>query len=247
MTSNTSNQSSAAVAGLNLTLEPLESLIKKGLQRKIQNLTEAKTIWTSSSDKTLALQQLFGSPGSTTNDITVEYPYIFLTVNSVTEAENRLHNRMAAMRGMPSVIVDDQKRCFNVRFLAVDTSVSFQYVSNSFKQVERMAAMWLFARKNGWFKFDVQYGRSHFGIGVDLDPNVNLPLREADPEDSPEYLLEASLTLQGFLSFPTLIEQQVANQLHFDFQLSDGTQFWSFDTKKDTSSVQNSETKPQQL
>lgn len=85
MVSNFSNQSSAAKSGLNLTLEPLESLIMKGLQQKIQNLTEARTIWVSSTDKTLALQELFGSPNAGTNELNIEYPYIFLNLTSWAE------------------------------------------------------------------------------------------------------------------------------------------------------------------
>jgi hypothetical protein len=246
LASNFSNQSSAAVAGLNITLEPVESIIMKGLQGKIQNLTEAKTVWVSSTDKTRALQELFGDVGSDVNEINVTYPYVFLTLSSFGESEGRLHNRRSAMRGLPSVIVDDQKRCFNVKFMAVDFVINFQYVTNSYKQAQRMAALWLFARKNGWFKFDVQYGRTQFGIGIEMDPSVNIPTREADLEDLSEYTVEATMTVQGFMSFPTLVEQQVANQLDIIASLNDGTTLWEFKTQNDNSPVTGS-VPPQQL
>lgn len=135
------------------------------------------------------------------------------------------------MRGLPAVIVDDNKRAYNVRFLAVDFNVAFQYVTNSFKQAQKAAGFWLFARKNGWLKFDVQYGRTHFGIGFDLDSSISLPQREADLEDISEYTLEANLVVNGFLSFPTLMEQQIADKLLFEQSLPEGTVVWSFQTQ----------------
>ena len=247
MASNFSNRSTASLSGMNLNLEPLDSLILKGIQAKIQNLTEARTVWTSSTDRALTLQQLFGHPGANTSDITITYPYVFLTITSVTESEVRLHNRTTALRGFPSVIVDDQKRAYNVKFLAVDTAVNVQFGSNSYKQIQRMASLWMFARKNGWLKFDVQYGRTQFGIGVEMDNNVTMPVREADPEDVSEYILDANLTIQGFISLPTLIEQQVANQVEHTFDLPDGTTFWSFTSPLDTSATTNTDVEPQQL
>lgn len=241
------NTSDAYISGLNVTLEPLESLILKGIQQKFQNLTGAKTIWTSSSDKTLTLQQLFGNPSSTTNDVTITYPYIFLTVNSVSESETRLHNRTSSMRGYPSVITDDQKRAYNVKFLALDTAVGIQFVTNSYKQVLRFANLWMFARRDGWLKFDVAYGRTHFGVHVDMENSLSLPQREADPEDVSEYVVEGNFTIHGFMSFATLIEQQVANRVEYDFQLPEATTFWSFISPNDTDAVTGSGVEPQHL
>lgn len=241
------NTSDAYSSGLNLTLEPLESLVLKGVQQKFQTLTGAKTAWVSSSDKTLTLQQLFGHPGSTTNDLTLTYPYAFLTITSVSESETRLHNRTSSMRGYPAVITDDQKRAYNVKFLAIDTLVNVQFVTNSYKQVLRFANTWMFARRDGWLKFDVAYGRTHFGIGVEMENNLSMPLREADPEDVSEYVVEGSFTVQGFMSFATLIEQQVANRVGYDFQLPEGLTFWSFITPQETDPVINAEVAPQHL
>lgn len=230
--SNFSNSTEAAKSGLNLTLEPIEEFVFKGLQQKISRVFETQTVWVTANDKVKTLQRMFGSENQEGNDVKVKYPYTFLTLGSVTESVDRGNTRASAMRGLSNVVPStDGKRTFRVQYIPTDFSVSIEFVTNNFAQVKSFANRWLFAKKLGWFNFNVSYGRGSFSVSVSPEGSVQIPQREAELDTPAEYTVQASLTIGGYISLSTLVEQQVTNSLEIDFTLpQENTVVWSYVT-----------------
>ena len=232
-TSNQSNQTTAAKSGINLKLDPVEKFIFSGLQERALEVFEAKSIWATSTDKTKLLQKLFGTQASGNNELNVQYPYMVFTLGSVTQSETRGNNKSQLMKGLQAAISmdDDEKRTFRVKILPIDFAVSVEYCTNSFQDVLRYTNTWMFARVNGWLSFNVRYGDSVFSAKSDLDASVTIPQRDSDLNNVQEYTVTSNLTLQGYMSFGVLQEQQIVDTVQVNNVLSpDGSTVtqWSF-------------------
>lgn len=232
-TSNQSNQTNAAKSGINLKLDPVEKFIFSGLQERALEVFEAKSIWATSTDKTKLLQKLFGTPASGAAETKVTYPYMVFTLGSIAQSENRGNLKAQLMQGLQSGIKidDDLKRVFRAKLLTVDFTVSVEYVTNSFQEVLKYSNTWMFARANGWLRFNVQYGDSVLSVGADLESTVTIPQRDSDLSNVQEYTVTSNLTLQGYMSFAVLQEQQIVDHVQVNNVLSpDGATVtqWNF-------------------
>jgi len=221
-----SNTSEAAVSGLNLNLDPIERYIFDGFQQRFLNVFGCRSVWTSASDEIQALKRIF-------QDGSKSYPYAFFNLNTWTESTERGNTFMASRRGQLAVLSSDQLRGFRVSYIPVDFQISIKFVTNDFKEVIKYASRWLFARRKGWLKFDVTYGKVHFSVSVVPSESISFPLREADPENVTEYMVTTDLIIVGYISDPTLIEQQIADTIEVtglmqDGPTSAGTEVWSF-------------------
>lgn len=206
------NRTHAAKAGLNQELQPLENFIFSGFQQRFNEVFKCPPVWVTSTDKTKTLQKLFGNTTAGATD-KVPYPYAFLTLTDFTESTDRYHRKIMNMRGMRVIVGDDLKRAFRVKLNPMDFRVQVEFVTNRYEQARTFAKDWLFAKNNGWLAFNVQYGQLTVTIKVDVNGTVNLPSREADLDNIPEYTLTADATIQGFLSYATLMEEQLQTQV----------------------------------
>ncbi len=221
-------QSQSELSGLNQELVPVERLIFDGLQRSFLRVFKTPSVWVTSSDKVHAAARLFGGKP-------VVYPYVFLTLNSSATSEERQNNLVAARRGMVATVSTDTKRYYRVSFLPEDFEVGVEFVSNKHADLLKFNNTWKFARKLGWLKFEVAYGSVSFGVSSLLEPNVSFPLRTAEPDEVQEYVMSTSLTIQGYLTNPILLEGQVVDSLDINAELDDGknTTVWSLKTSRD--------------
>lgn len=222
--SNRNNSSQAAVSGLNLNLDPVQKFIFEGFQKRFLTVFGARSVWTTSTDKVQALKRLF-------SDGARSYPYAFLVLSSWTEATDRGNTNMHARYGHMVSVSSDQLRGYRMQLVPVDMQVTVEFITNDFKQVLNYATSWMLARRLGRLKFDVAYGMTHFGVSVVPSESIQFPMREADPDNVSEYLASADLVINGFVSDPTLIEQQIADTVQLDGKLQEnlpaGTEVWS--------------------
>lgn len=230
-TSSQSNRNDAAKSGINQTLDPIEKFVFDGLQKRFTEVFEAKSIWATSSDKTKLLQKLFGNPASGAAEVQIQYPYAFLNLGTGMPSDIRGNIKYMSLHGLSAVLmVDDQKRAYRVKLQATDFTVTIEYVTNSYADVLKYANRWMFARTGGWLRYNVQYGNSVLTVATDLDGTVQFPQREADLTNVQEYTVTTTLTLQGFMSFATLMEQQVIDTVVITPQLGaeGSTTTWNF-------------------
>jgi hypothetical protein len=221
----------AEVSGLNLQLTPVENLIFDGLQRSFLRVFKTPAVWSTSTDKVKAIASLF-------NGHPIRYPYAVLSLSSTSEAVDRFNVSNTARRGTTVVVSSDQKRSFRVQFIPVDFEVSVEFYSNSYQNLLTFSNEWLFARRLGWLKFEVAYGSKSFSIGIEQEPNLSIPQREADPNESQEYLLTTILKIVGHISYATLIEGQIKDTVSVSTSIIDNSSsavVWSFIRSPDLS------------
>jgi hypothetical protein len=233
----TSSQSGASRSGLQKPVDPVEHFVFNGLQKRIFDALEVKCVWLTGPDKLPALQALFGNQNAGAFDYSsVQYPYGFLTMQSWEEDTERGNTHYMARKGFPVALDDSGNRAFYARIIPVKMTVKFECVHNSNSGMINFIKMLFMARRDGWLKFNVAYGRTTLEVSVYPEPNATIPQRADSPDMPKDFAFEGTLDVRGFLSLPVLNEQQVITSVENDgFLAADAqaapeanTQIWSF-------------------
>lgn len=189
------SRSPESISGTPIRLDTVDKFIFDGLQSSMLKVFNTPTVWSTSTDKVKALEKLFPNKNAP-----LVYPYAILSLLSWERAEDRGSLRHASMRGTRISVGNDEKSLLQVRFLPVNFTISLEWYSNSFLNVNDFGRRWLFAAMRGQLNFQVDYGDSNFDIKVVPAYDLTFPKREADPDNIQEYVVETTLIVQGFIS-----------------------------------------------
>lgn len=199
-----------------MEIQPIETFVFDGLLKRFTSVFGCKAMITTVQDKTRTLQKFFDGRE-------VEYPYAFLTVQSVAVDKERYTNRRLARRGLTVASGQDQIR--TARLIPTDFVIEVEYHTNEFvgkdpKTVLSYARRWLFAAQCGFLKFNVQYGLLKTLVGVTMDDSVPTPPLENRAEQEAAYKIVSSLTVKGWMSEPVLGSQGVINEIQAEMAVA---------------------------
>lgn len=190
---------------------PVEELVLNGILKRFTEVFQCRAIITTTTDRTRSLERfLSGSK--------VEYPYAFLTIQSLAHNKESYQSTTLSRRGLPVAYGNGQQ--FTARLLPTNFSIEVEFHTNKYSGLEVQTVMgfarrWLFAYKCGYLKFDVTYGQLEFRIGVTLDDTVPTPPLENKVETETAYKITANLVVHGWTSEPVLGSQGVIDTIDF--------------------------------
>lgn len=198
-------------------VSPIEEFVFNGLKSRLYEVFAAPVVMVNSTDEIQALKKL--------KEQGVTYPYLFLSITNLAETKDSYHNIALLRRGVDVLIQKDNVVAKKMSVLPVDFTFDVTYRHNKFPEVIEFGKMWLFAARAGYLKYSIEYGKA-FDVHVYLSEEVQIPKREAGPENITEYSLLATLTVKGWMSSSKLREQQIATSVEVDAYLAalDGTQ-----------------------
>lgn len=211
-------------------IQPIEDFVFEGLGNRIQQVFGCRCIYTTANDKTQVLARL--SEGKK-----VEYPYIFMTLQNMgPNTESYATNRIAR-RGLAVTVGDNQAQ--TVRLLPTNFELEIEFITNKFKGFEQgsvlaFARRWLFARRCGYLKFNIKYGRLALWVSATLGEQVTVPQLENKVETETSYKVTTTITVHGYSSEPELGTQGIVQDLVVDGVVLNadgslpGSQFFSF-------------------
>lgn len=244
MASNFNNQTEAARAGLNLTVDPIDNFVYAGLQRRIFEVLEVPSVISTTQDDSdeTSLQRLFGTENQGGNDTkSVKYPYGLLRVQSIDRDLERGNVGEFMRRGvLVTPPTESGSRAFRASVCPAIFSIQFRMVTNSFRELNRKIPILLQLSQRGWLNFNVLYGRVSISVAVRVELPLQVPSREGAAGTLQEYKMDIPLRVSGFSSIPTLIEQQIVKQVNIENWVGpeggypgiDGSEkFWAFNPK----------------
>jgi hypothetical protein len=115
--------------------------------------------------------------------------------------------------------------------------MQIEYMTNKFDGLENsvrfFARRWLFARRCGYLKFNVNYGKLELPISLTLSDAVTIPELENKVETETVYKTVVNLTVHGYISEPELGVQGILQTVNVDVQVAGvadrpGYQFFPF-------------------
>lgn len=215
-------------------LVPIEDFIRTGLQKQVATLFSCSASWVQSSDKKRSIQGQ--SP-----DGKITYPFLVLTLTDVSEQDSSFNAKYLALSGQPVALGRDGKTYTRVSFVPVQCNVAVEYYSNNAMDLDRFTNKWFFARKLGHLNFNVKFGRTTFSIQVQCSSSLSIPVREANPGETQEYVITTQLSMNSYLSSDA-VTSDVLDEIQVSVAAATleneaaaindpNAQFWSFSFK----------------
>ncbi len=211
-------------------IQPIEDFVFEGLARRMSQVFGCRCIHTNANDKTKAIARLFEGKQ-------VTYPYMFIVLQSLSQNTDSYTTNRLARRGVSIHSSDSQSH--TVRMLPTNFEFEIEYVTNKFKSLEQGSVLsfsrrWLFARRCGYLKFNIKYGRLALWISSTLGDTVAIPSLENKVETETAYKSTVNLTVHGYISEPELGTQGIVQDLRVNEVLVGadgsvpGSQFFAF-------------------
>jgi len=181
-----------------MRVAPVEEMILVGVAQRFQQVFGCPCIVNNTYEKMQAIKQLFdGKP--------VRYPYATISVKAVYPNTDSYATNYIARRGLQAVVFDSNNAAYTVRLLPTNFDLEIEYHADQFdlaqnRSVLAFAKSWLFARRLGYMKFNLEYGRLVLGISADLIPTLQLPSRENLAENETVYKVGGAMTVKGYMS-----------------------------------------------
>lgn len=215
------------------TIQPIDYLVLAGFQKQFQQVFGcAKCAFINASDKTKVLERLFGRGKP------LEYPYAYFEIKKVGD-NNTAYNAHNMMRRGMVLNVDSADTVQTVRIIPTDFDIDITYVTNKFQSVDQGSVMafarrWLLARRAGYLKTSIDYGRMQFGVGITMDSGVSTPSLSNITDSETSFPISVSATIHGYTSEPVLGQQGKVNTFNVNGDIGGvngkvvSTQFFAF-------------------
>lgn len=200
-----------------MEIKPIESFVFDGILKRFTEVFQCRALLTTSTDKARSLERVFsGAP--------VEYPYAFLTVQSMSHNKESYQSPTLTRRGVRIATQDNQ--IMTARVLPTNFNIEVEFHTNKFSGIEATtvtgyARRWLFAYKCGYLKFNIRYGQLETRIGVTLDESVPTPPLENKVETEAVYKIVSNLVVHGWSSEPIVGSTGRVNEI--DLQMAFGS------------------------
>lgn len=181
-------------------IQSIEELMLAGFQARFQQVFNCLVIYTTSTDRTRLVQRMFQGRD-------VVYPYAFITLQSISPNHNSYNSNSLARNGL--IALTNGSQASRVRLIPMNFELEIEYITNKFQSFDPNSVLsfvrrWMFARKNGYLKFNVNYGRLAISIGTTLNSSTSTPLRESVLDAESTYKIVNTITLHGYISEPVL-------------------------------------------
>ena len=146
----------------------------------------------------------------------IRFPYIFVSLSDVSFVESYYNSNYLARQGMTVRLADSGNALARVKLLPCTFSMRVEYFTDHRDGDEGSVLWfikrWMFARRLGYLKFNVKYGRT-YSCPVMLDDSLSHPMKTAETEGVGCYTVEGSLTIHGFVSESKLLTSGVTTDL----------------------------------
>lgn len=201
-----------------LLINPIEEAVFQGVQRRVSEVFGCPAVITTNYDKVQVLQRLRAQ--------VPDYPYIFLIPNVLGANPSSYVTSRLARTGLAVTLEDVTGTGYNVRLLPANFDFQLEFVTNKFMGADSDSVMafsrrWLFARRLGYLKFNMNYGQLNVPVGITMDESVSLPSMDNKAEAEAVYTLIANFTLHGYVSEPELREMAVISEVQVTTVLRD--------------------------
>lgn len=193
-------------------LQPIDDYVFKGFQQQYQQTFGCMCTYTNVHEKSKLIERLFDGKE-------VRYPWAYFVLQNVTPNTESYNPHYLGRRGLPVTLDTDGGGLLTARLLPVNFEIEISYITNKFQSRDQGSVLsymrrWMMARRFGYLKFDISYGRlSPIGIGVTLADSVPMPTRENVVEQETAYTCTATATIHGYISEPETGHQGVIQEL----------------------------------
>lgn len=205
-----------------MEIPTVDSLVWKGLEMRVTEVFGCSALVSTAYEKV----RLLAKRGEGRQ---LKYPYAFIIPRTLT-GSTVYGSAYLARHGQQFAVTENQESAWTVRLLPAQYQVDIEFYTDRGDLRDEASAFalarrWLFARRLGYLKFNVDYGKLSLPIAVEMDESIQIPERPNQLEQQSEYVLTSSLRLQGWVSEPPVHLTGVVQSVEADATLGE---HWSF-------------------
>jgi hypothetical protein len=203
----------------NLSVRPVEEFVFQGLAKRFQQVFDCICVYTNTYETMRAVQQIFdGKP--------VQYPFAIMRIDGMRMTENTWNTQQMARKGLITSIQDDGKNAWAVKLMPATFTIGIEYHTNQFdlslnNSVLAFAKSWIFARRNGFLKYEVQYGNLALQILPQLDNDLQIPSMDNQANKEAVFVVKANIQLLGWISQAHLGTENLVKEINVGVTVSE--------------------------
>lgn len=212
------------------TIQPIENGLLSGIVSRCQETFQCLAVYGNTKDRIRVVERMRSGKK-------VEYPYLYLRIASVNENPEGFKSHLLSRYGLIAYVEDAENVAQRVRLIPTNFVIEATYVTNAFNDTDQKSVLefsrrWMFARRNGYLKFNIKYGNMlNIRIGVTMDESVSIPDMENKTETASEVEVTAQFTMHGYVSEPYLNPVGIIQKVDISQQITtnpNAIEFWPF-------------------
>lgn len=199
------------------TLVPIENFIFDGVSQRLSRCFNCYVQYSDAENKTLEFEKIRKKQ--------VKFPYLFHNLISVQSIDDMYNNGVLARKGI-WVNRESYNVRSSVRLLYTRFEMQATYYTNRDAGTDSVLFFmrrWLFARRLGYLKFNVNYGNTKLACHIELSESVNHPTQPSEMDAMPVYAVESTFTVLGYMSEPAQVTRPVLTKIKTATYVGDNT------------------------
>ena len=210
------------------TLVPIENFIFDGVSQRLSQCFKCYVQYSNAENKTLEFEKIRKKQ--------VKFPYLFHNLVSVQAIDDLYNSNYLARKG-----IWVNRESYNVRSSVKLLYTRFDMQATYFTDKDAGAdsvlfymRRWLFARRLGYLKFNINYGNTKLACHIELGDSISHPTQPSEMDAMPVYQVESTFTVLGFMSEPAQITRPVLTKLKTETRIDNVQQpeiknyYWNF-------------------
>lgn len=179
-------------------ISPIENFIITGINQRLYQAFNCPTYLSNSESWILEAERI--------RKQVIKPPYIVGQLTSIRANDNFYNSNCLSRRG---IVISDLSNnvAYKSKILPVVYDYDIKYTCLDLEKTLWFMKRWLFARRLGYIKFTVKYGKESFGCNIELSDTVQQPQKEQETQGYSNYEVQTSMSVIGFMSEAELITE----------------------------------------
>lgn len=198
-------------------ITPIENFIFNGIVNKLHQVFGCYVQFINAENKVQEMLKIRKEKG-------IKFPYLFVSLSDTTFADSYYNSNYLARQGMVVKIADSGNALAKVKLLPCTFNMRVEYLTDKSDTSEGsvlwFTKRWMFARRLGYLKFNIKYGKV-YSCPVMLDDSLSHPIKPAETEGMSCYTIEGGLVIHGFVSEAKLLTDGVLTDVVTEFKVGE--------------------------
>lgn len=198
-------------------IQPIENFIFDGVVKRLQQVFGCYVQYCNAPNTLLEMQKIRKR---------MSFPFMLFSLSGMSAMDDYYHTNYLARKGL--VIGHSTENVLQkVKVLPCKFDFNCNYYTDAnagTNSVLFFMKRWLFARRLGYLKFTVNYGKSSYGCHVELDESLTQPDKEVETDTWSFYKTECRFSVVGYISEPQVLTDGVVTTVRTELKVDGSTE-----------------------
>ena len=205
-------------------LKPIENFIFNGITNKLHQVFGCYVQFSNSENKMQEMLKIRKEKG-------IKFPYLFVSLSETSFTQDYYNSNYLSRHGIVVRVADSGNALAKVKMMPCTFSFRTEFFTDkndaSVGSVLWFTKRWMFARRLGYLKFNIKYGKT-FSCPVILDESLSQPTKPQESDTMACYQVEGNFTVNGFVSESQILTDGILTDVVTDFTVGNHSERKNF-------------------